>query len=1060
MKKLRILSAILSFIMVFGMLANLSLLPVFASDTDTEAENGTIPAKDRDNDFYRENYLEKSYRNKEDKIKTMTKYLESDKYIFYIDVYSGEFALQNKITGQLMFSNPYDVGTSVKNESAKKTLLSQVIINYSDSGVDKTYTSFENCVMLNQLSVKNLKNGVRVEYAIGNTETRKLLPMQISKERFETEILANIPEGRAKDVFLSFYQLKSLDDPTLTSSGKQQLLQTYPIVEQFPIYVFSTDAKENEKIRQETVIKTYCPLYSFEELQADHDEVGYTAANKAPAVFKFALEYSLDDSGLNVRLGANGIRFDETVYTLKDIKLLPYVGAGSSANTGYVFIPDGSGTLIRFEDVAKQSVTISGKLYGADYAFHTVTGTTQEVMRLPVYGVVETTLRTVNVPGHEDETTGEWVEDQLVQYPLSSGYLAIIEEGDSLATLFAETGGTLHNYNTAYTSFNPRPSDQYNLSDSISVGSNATWTVVSDRKYTGSYRIKYVMLDDELLAEDIQKEDESYSYYKASYVGMADAYRDYLLANGHLTLLKDEDVKDNIPLYIESFGTIDTVEKFLSFPVTVETPLTTFDNLMTMYSELESAGIDNINFRLTGFTNGGMLPTVPAKVDFQKEVGGNKGYTEFLEYAGEKGIGVYPDFDFVYLSDTGMFDGYSSRRDAVRTIDDRYTQSQKYDNVYQTLMPSGNVVISVSAFSDFYEGFHKDYKKFGATSVSVSTLGSALNSDFDEDNPYNREDARSETIKILEKLSNDYSSVMSDAGNAYILKYVDHLLDVSLEGSRYISSSQSIPFVGMVIHGSVQFAGAPLNTTGNIATEILRMIESGASPYFLLSYQNTADLKDYAYFSEYFSVRYDIWKDDLVEYYNILNEALSDVQSSTITDHEFVQGERVPSEEEILADQEEIKKAEEEVALNKVHKTEKERRAEILAAKLEALKKEEEEPDEGEEGETENPDVGETPDTETPDEETPDTEAPDTETPDGETPDTEEPGTDKPEETPAEPEEDVVDIKTKYLTEKGTVVKVTYSNGKTFILNYNNFEIKVGEQKVPALGFVVVKSAN
>ncbi len=1028
MKKFRIISAFMSLVMIIGVLANLTVLPVFgAAETEKETEE-TTGAKSPD--YYRENYLEKSFATAAQKIKTMNNgvpMLTNDKYNFYVQKESGEWALENKITGQFLFSNPYGVGGIKASDDTKMTLLSQVLISYSDSGVAKSYTSYKDCVMLGQVKVKNLKNGVRIEYAVGNEETRKLLPMQITEERFMEQIYNLIPDeidgrtNRDKYTFDSLYQKKDLNDPTLTNAAKKDLIAKFPIVEKHAIRVFSTDAKENEMRRMETLIKTYCPGYSFEELEKDHSMVGYVAKDKAPAVFKFALEYSLTDEGVDMRLGANGIRFDESVYTLDSMKILPYVGAGSSDNTGYIFVPDGSGSIIRFEDVAGKSVTISGKLYGQDYAFHTITGSTQQTMRLPVYGVVETGVRT-----EKEEVNGETV---IKQHDVNSGYLAIITEGDSLSTIYAETGGALHKYNTAYTSFNPRPSDQYNLADSISVGSNATWTVVSDRKYTGSYRIKYVMLEDQTLAAAKAEENDNYKSYDATYVGMAKAYRDYLYGTEQLIKIDEKEIKEDIPLYIEALGTIDTTEKFLSFPVTVEKPLTTFDDLLTMQSELEAEGLGNINFKLTGFANGGVSSTVPSKVKFQKKTGGDKTFTEMVKTAEEKGFGLYPDFDFNYVYNTSAFDGFSFKDDAVRTIDNRYTQKKKYDNVYQTLMETGNVVISVSAFGEFYEGFNKDMKKLGATSLSVGSIGADLNSDFDEDDPYNREDARYETVKLLKNFKEDYTSVMSNAGNAYVLAYVDHLLNVSLDSSRYILSSQSVPFMGMVLHGAVEFAGTPLNTTGNIAYEMLKMIENGANPYFLLAYDNTAELKDDPVYAQYFSVTYKIWKEDLVGYYNVLNDALNDVQSSLIVDHEFVQAERVPTEQEIEEDAEALKAAQEEDAITKVHEEEKQRRAEILAAKLEAIKNAQQE--------NQNP-------------ETPETEEPETSTEEDSTvnPDT------SVEEAEPEDEEELIDLKTKYLTKTGTVVKVTYSNGKVFILNYNSFDIIINGRTVKALGFI------
>lgn len=1039
MKKIRIISALMSLIMIIGVLANLSVLPAFAAVTDSNKEESNV-AKDKDH--YIQTYLNKNYTLNE-KIKSMTKRLEDDKYAFYVHGETGEWALENKLTGQYLFSNPYDVGKTTASEVQKIELLSQVIINYNDGTKSDTYTSFEDCVMLQQVKVKQLKNAVRVEYTVGNQETRKLLPMMIERTRFEEEILANIPDDlREKETLKSFYQLKTLTGRT--EKDQTALKLQFPILEECDIYVFDeTNAKEQQKIRMETLIKTYCNGYTFEDLESDHSYVGYVSKDKAPAVFKFAIEYSLNDFGVDARLGANGIRFDESVYTLDDIQFLPYVGAGNVNNEGYMFIPDGSGALIRFEDVLKEKVTISGKLYGQDYTFHKITGTHQQSMRLPVFGVVETTSKTesfLNENGELDKVT----------YDVNQGYMAIIMEGDALSTITAETGGTENDYNTVYTSFNPRPADTYSIDDSVSGGSSATWTVVSDRKYTGNYKIRYVMLEDASLAA---KQGEEYKYYNASYMGMANAYRDYLYEDGQLTLLTDKDVEADIPLYLETFGTIDTTEKFLSFPITVETPLTSFENLKTMYTNLnEKGGISNINFKLSGFANGGMSATVPSKVDIQDKVGGDKGFKEFLSFAETNKIGVYPDFDFAYLSDTGMFDGFSYRKNATRTIDDRYTQKKEYDPVYQTLMETGNVVISVSAFTDFYKGFKEDYTDLGGTSLSVSTLGYALNTDFDEDESYNREDSKKETKDFFEDLKGDFGSVMSDAGNAYVFKYVDHLLNVSLDSSRYLSASQAIPFMGIVLHGAVEIAGAPINTTGNMAYEVLKLIENGANPYFMVSYENVSELKDNELYANYFSVGYESWEEDIIKYYEILNEALKDVQTETIVDHEFVQGERVPTDEEIEDDKNAVEEYEAKKEVNKVHEQEKARRAEILKAKLEALKQQATETPENPET-PETPVVPETPEAEEPtDDET-------TENTEENTEDTTE-ETETPDEKEEVEEKDTLDVKSKYYTEKGTVVKVTYSNGKTFVLNYNDFDITVDGELVKAYNFIIVEATK
>ncbi|MBE6564652.1 MAG: hypothetical protein E7655_05220 [Ruminococcaceae bacterium] len=1015
MKLKRILCAFLTLVMVFGTLAGASVFSVSAAPT-------VATDKEEEDEF--PDYLTLNFRNVEAKLATMTKYLENELYELYVEPLSGEVALKNKVTGQTVTSNPFDIATLQASTEIKNKLMSQLIVEYVENGVNKTYNSFAESTNRQQILVKRMKNGVRVEYTIGREEARMLLPQQIEKTRFEELIASYFPENsRAYKQLTAYYQLKDLEDPTLTVRSRQELQVAFPIVKQMPVYVFDSTASRIQKQRIEGYIKLYCPHYTYETLEIDHDMTGYVSKDIPPAVFYMALEYSIDNEGLNVRLPTNGIRFDEGTYQLKSITVLPYFGAGSSSYTGYLMIPDGSGSIIRFEDVIGQAVNISGKLYGQDYTFHSVSGAHQQSMRMPVYGLVEdyTGIRSQRVekvtPAVLDEegnvVTPEKTEmvTELVPYKESRGFLAIVEEGDTLANLYAECGGTMHKLNTVYTSFNPRPSDSYNLADSISVGSNASWTVVSKRTYTGNYKIKYIMLTDEITAETKGLTNDQ--YFKASYAGMADAYRSYLINKGVLT--EKLTPSETLPLYFESFGTVQTLEKFFSVPIEVETPLTTFEDLKTIANDLSASGIKSVNMILKGYTNGGVVSGVPTSVKFQKKVGGDDGYADFLAYANANGIGVYPSFDFMYVDATTdkLFDGFTFRKDAARTIDDRFTQKKTYDYVYQTFVTNGLVLVSPSALDVIYKDFIDEYTKLGYNGVSFSTLGSDLNSDFDEENPYNREDSRKEIVDFLAKADEDMGNIMLDAGNSYTWQYANHLTNVALDSSRYMQASEAIPFMGMVLHGYINIAGSPINMSGDINYEILKIIENGASPYFLLSYQNTAALKEDVLLSRYYSVAYDIWKDDLVKYYNIVNDALVGVQDKLITDHEFIYAERVASEAELERDALEEAEAAKEAALLEAIEAEKEARAEALAerkAREEAEAK----------GEEYVPKVKI-----------------------------------EKEEAEEEEEEDDGSYKmTKYTVKRGTVVKVTYEDGTTFILNYNHFEIEVEGQRIGSLGFL------
>jgi hypothetical protein len=1048
--------------MIFGTLAALSIFPVFAADkAEREGEKETI------------DYHKDVFESKEAKLATMTLKLERYGFKLYYEPYTGEVAVQNTATGDILFTNPYDVGGAQASENIKNQLLSQIIIKYSNNeGNELSMFSYVEAAKREQIKVKNIKNGIRVEYIMGKQESRVLVPEQIEKSRFEEQILANITNESKHAKLKSFYVEKNPFDPTLTERAVKEMQKTFPITLKYAIYIFDPMASDRERNQMESIIKEFCPNYTYEEMEYDHNLVEYTSKEKNPVQFRLALEYYLDESGLSVRLPANGIRFDQSLYQLEYIRILPYMGAGSSEFTGYTMIPDGSGTLVRFEDILKtgSSRILSGSLYGHDYAYHTISGANQQVMRLPIFGLIEDTVYTESVITPDESVGTESVGSESVEpsepadsesvdteetegtqgttaapeapaepksYRKKTGWVAIIEEGDALASIITDHGGNIqHKYNSVYTEFNPRPKDSYNLASSISVAGDATWTVVSERKYTGSYRIRYIMLTDLDYAE-LNNVDAS-GCFDTSYVGMAFAYRNELIRSGKLEKLASD--KNQIPLYLETLGVMEVQDKVLSIPVIVKKALTTFEDVKTITKELGDAGINNLVYKLTGYINGGMINTVPNKIDVEKAAGNDAGLTDLLGFAKDEDIEVFLDMDFSYAKQDKLFDGFSRKNHAVRTIDDRYTQKRTYSATLQYFTSTGMVAISPSVFSDIFENAQGDLSKIGVTNLSLGTIGSDLNSDFDEDDPYNREDSKQNVTKTLDKIREAGYSVMMDGGNAYAISYAKHVLNVALDSSNYTYASEAVPMFGLIYHGYLNFASSATNTAGDIRYEMLKIMENGANPYFILVYRNSEKLKEDVKLSQYFSISYENWKEDLITTYKKLNAVLGPVMNAAMVNHEFVIGERVPSDAEIEADKEQEKlEAEESSRLEEEEALESERK-ENLESHLNSKKEETAEPEETEE-ESE--------------EETLETES-DTETA---------VGTETESDTefaPINPDDMEEDYEyTKYTSDDGMIVKVTFENGYSFILNYNIFAVTVletGDVVIPSLGYVVLNN--
>lgn len=956
--KLKLLSAFLAGILFFGSVFGVATVPVFAAPVERSIAAAQTPVTDG------------VYATPQERVANMTFYVSKYGYEIYADPITGEVAYVEAANPEnILLTNPYDVRSN--RTSIADELLSQIIISYSEktsTTSNKPLTSYKDAAMRGQISITDIRNGIRVSYTIGDLNRRSLVPRQIMQYSFEERILEQLQAAvEARDIsdwdyedVLAHYQIygrSQTDSDDIFNSWKR----LYPVLEDesVNIYVLADDATELWIAKFQGWIKQYCSTtYNYEQLEADYEEVGYEEKRVEKPLFKAALEYTLTEDGLSVRLPCNSLQYNMATYALESIQVLPYMGAGNTSFPGYNFYPDGSGSLFDYE----QTVTVPAQIYGLDYAYHQISGATyQKAIRMPVYGSVSTEV----IHTYKDAVTGETkrVSDfvkseaklresgaqEITTNTYKRGYIAILEAGESMGTITTTQLGSRAKYATLTPSFNPKPKDTYELDSALSAtGGNNEWTVVSERKYTGNIRILYRMLTDAdkgaAQKNAARAKGTDYIYYEATWLGMAEAYRNYLISNGTLTKIASGDLTHDIPLYLEVFGAIKTQKTIATVPVMVMTPLTTFDNISTMYQYLSGNGVQNVNFKMTGFANGGMYSTMPSSLKWESKVGGASGFRELVSEARQVELensnakfGLYPDFDFAYSQRNTATDDLDLKKDAVKTIDNRYSSKRIYSATQQTYVSFYQLAISPSRYSKFYNKLLKNLDDYQLQSISVSTLGNALNSDFDEKDPYNREDSKKFTKKALEEISKQYT-LMVDSGNAYTWSYVDHIVNADIDSSRYSKASCSVPFLGTVLHGYIQFAGPSLNQEGDPDYMILKSIENGAGMYFVLSYQNTSELKEDAFLNGYYSIDYNIWKSDLVKYYKILNDLLYDVQSKVIVDHKFLneadgyQTHRILEEDELAEQIENELRAAAEEAYKKAEQAEIDEKAAIVEA--------------------------------------------------------------------------------------------------------------------------------
>ncbi|MBE6712091.1 MAG: hypothetical protein E7580_01080 [Ruminococcaceae bacterium] len=871
------------------------------------------------------------YDSPEDKLATMTLVTENDNYSLFVQEYTAEVCVVDKSTNQMLFTNPYDVADSKGAPGTKNQLLSQILIEYTGPQGEKvTLNSYAAAAKSEQIQIKKIRGGVRVEYTIGEALKKRLVPYQIESSNFEENILKPLYEstGVAEKLpfadylalveeaktdaekketlsafskenqqalfeferFYSFYSRFDLKDPSKTMRELSTLQSQYPILNKMSIYLLSEKIKTNELTWLEDLIRANTD-FTLDDLIAAHEEVEFVMENSSPPLFKMALEYTLEKDGFQVRLPARGISFDAATYKLETIQILPYLGAGRCSatrgirqDTGYNFVPDGSGAIVAFDQEQGKEKGISGIVYGSDFGFYTAddrmaSKANFQTWRAPVFGTVMTSEMVINKTVLNEEgnpvldTAGNAVKEFVENRTVQQGYVAFITEGESLTEINSIQGnGDTHDYHAVSTKFFARQTDSYPL-DGITVsGATAVYTKAIDRRYVGNYTIKYRMLSGE----------------DATYVGMANAYREYLIKTGALEKIKKQN--DGINLYLDLLGAIDTTETFLGVPVPAKAELTTFKNAKTILDELKKAGISNQVLRYLGWANGGMASTAPAKLDVVKELGGEKELKNLISHAQKQDAQIYLDLNFSYVKATAWFDGYDEERDAAKTIDGKAAYYQTYNPIVQAYNKQVALVLSAKTIDSYYKNITSKYKALfgkGDKTMSVGSLGYALNSSQDEEFPLNREDAKDYTASSMKKMDKDYKSVLIEKGNQYTWKYADTILDIPLDSSNNIVATAEIPFLGIVLHGYMNYTGEAINMAGDYEYNLLKTIENGANPYFVVAYDNISELKINGY-SEYYAVSYKDCKDTIVKEYEKLNEILAPLQDQLITGHEVL----------------------------------------------------------------------------------------------------------------------------------------------------------------------------
>lgn len=552
------------------------------------------------------------------------------------------------------------------------------------------------------------------------------------------------------------------------------------------------------------------------------------------------------DTGFEVEIRDHEITGNDSNY-INYINIMPFLGAYGGKqkvynestgewdinqlkprHDGYAFVPDGSGALIEFTDYNSSLSGYTGLVYGNDLSqynsntqFSNSNVPTKNPL-MPVFGIAY-----------------EAQEAAFVSYATKGAeYMEILSRPNDSSDAY-----NLTNYTITFSRFlyNNRYSQVFN---------QAGETYISAFKDRNHYDVslKYDFISEE-----------------PSYIGMAKTYRDYLFSTNQIEL-KSETASLDIPIRID-FVMSDVKKSLIGHEDVVVTTIREVEDILT---ELSNNGMSNINSGLYGYQKGGMTLGNKGKPDFIREIGTEDAFDDVITSLNQLGIDVSLVQNFTEISELSV--GLTNT--ANKHLNGRYMMW--IDPMNTVGLTNHFYYTRPAKVTEFVKKQEKAIRKLGFESITYEGYTNQLYTDYTQKR--NILDAVARYQEVQSFIRQNYL-VNNITPNQYMWANTDRFLQTPMFSSQYIVETKTVPFLQLLLNGTMELYTTYVNFSFYEQKDILKMIDYNTFPAFVIT-------KDPAYklqktnAQNYFSTEYQI-NDELIEMvYDKVNYALAPVMNS------------------------------------------------------------------------------------------------------------------------------------------------------------------------------------
>lgn len=605
------------------------------------------------------------------------------------------------------------------------------------------------------------------------------------------------------------------EDPYIKGAGRMQVMSALHVVmfnseSQAPTTLYSLpDSVNNGGMTVERLEKEYVVRYhfAFEEVTVP-------------------VHYTLDGERLVVSILPEEIE-ETSTNMLMSVAVHPYFFSGSSTEEGYLLVPDGSGSLINFNNQKYNVTPYKQKVYGIDlanYRYSEVEYTRPVVM--PVFGV-----------GKADGMA-----------------LGIVTAGAGDAYIEANPGITQVSYNGAYASFQLLAQDVRVYSED-----NRADVDIYPENRNGVELLQVTYL--------LRKGTDN------DYADMAGLYRDYLADTYGLSRVDS----DAYPLYLDIYVATMRNKSFLGIPYLGVEKLTSYAQAQSMVKQLQEVGA-SVSVRLNNWSQ----QTVRGKALRSSSLLGSKKDLLQLQQTVEKSGALFLAGNLSEVYQPGLLDRFFLFAENMRNSVINY---QEFNLSTNLLEDSSHYLLNLPNVVKMTDKFGSSLSKLDVHAVGVTGLGN-MYTDYsvDKSSLTATEQAYDKAVKGL---ADKGLQVALDGGYQYALGQASAIFDLPSGDSMFEVCDRAVPFYAIALHGYVPFALEPVNGSAEPEKALLQALETGSGLHFCWM-EAPAEKVMYSRDADLYNATAANWMETAKKTYTDYAAFMQGKQSLLITDHAYL----------------------------------------------------------------------------------------------------------------------------------------------------------------------------